>query len=133
MLNKSYRGFIIWMIAFTAGMVGLSLLPIKDAHLTARICHVACAAGIEALTLVIYKTEKIFWYNGVSYQEAVEAGSDRRRAYALKYVKRFGILTAGILVFSFIAQLLRLNVAFDTAAMVIGLVVCALSTVKLKP
>ncbi|MCM1026544.1 MAG: hypothetical protein NC432_08900 [Roseburia sp.] len=121
------------MIAFIAGMLGLSLLPIEDAHLTARICHVACAAGVEALTLVIYKTEKIFWYNGVSYQEAVEAGSDRRRAYALKYVKRFGILTVGILVFSFIAQLLRLNIAFDTAAMVIGLVVCALSTVKLKP
>lgn len=133
MLNKSYKGFIIWMIAFAAGMVGLSLLPIEDEHLTARICHVACAAGIEVLAFMIYKTEKIFWYNGVSYQEAVEAGSDRRRAYALKYVKRFGILTVGILVFSFLAQLLRLNVGIDSAVMVIGIVICALSTVRLKP
>lgn len=132
MLNKSYRGFVIWMIGFMAGIIGLPFLPIEAPHLTARICDFACVAGIEVLMLMIYKTEKIFWINGVSYEEALEAGSDRRRAYALKYVKRFGILTVGVFLFSLLAQLLGLPVVVDVLVLVAGIVVCAFSTIKLK-
>lgn len=133
MLNKSYWGVVIWMIGFMAGMLALAFLPIEDPHLAARVYDVACAAGIEVLMFMIYKTEKIFWINGVSYQEALEAGSDRRRAYALKYVKRFGILTVGTLLFSLLAQLLRLNILIDILVFVAGIMVCAFSTMKWKP
>lgn len=133
MLNKSYKGFVIWLIAFSVGIPCLAFLPIEDGHFLTRVLDVACAAGLEVLMLMMYKTEKIFWINGVSYEEALEAGSDRRRAFALKFVKRFGILTLGILLFSLLAQLLRLNVWIDILVMVAGIIACAFSTTKLKP
>lgn len=133
MLNKSYGGFIIWLIGFSVGITGLAFLPIEDSQLLARVLNVACVAGLEILTLMMYKTEKIFWINGVSYEEALEAGSDRRRAFALKFVKRFGILTLGILLFSLLAQLLGLDVWIDILVLLAGMIVCAFSTTKLKP
>lgn len=130
MLKKSYKGFALWMIGFVAVVLAVSLLPIEDNELLVRIVNNLCTAGIEVLMLLIYKTEKVFWINGVSYEEAVEAGSDRRRAYAWRYVKIFGILTAAFFLYSLIAQILHLPWGIDVALVIVALTVCALYTMR---
>lgn len=57
MLKKSYVGFVLWMLAFMAAVLGAALLPIEDEALLMRIVDNLCTLGIEALMLLIYKTE----------------------------------------------------------------------------
>lgn len=132
MLKKSYTGFVVWLIGFVVLIMLPSFLPTEDIGLIVRLIDNIMTISLEILMLIIYKTEKVFWINGVSYEAAVEAGSDRRRAYALRYVKRFGIFAATFLLYSVIAQVLRLPFEIDIAAVTVGIVVCAFSTIQFK-
>ena len=132
MLKKSYTGFVVWLIGFVVLIMLPSFLPTEDIGLIVRLIDIIMTISLEILMLIIYKTEKVFWINGVSYEAAVEAGSDRRRAYALRYVKRFGIFAATFLLYSVIAQVLRLPFGIDIAAVTVGIVVCAFSTMQFK-
>lgn len=132
MLNRSYKGFFLWMAAFCGLIAALSFLPIEDDGLMVRIVDCACVAGIEGLMVIIWRTEKIFWINGVRYEDALEAGSARRKAYALKYVKLFGIFLAGFSGFSVFSQLLRLPYMADTVLLAAGILACAFGTMKFR-
>ncbi len=132
MLKRSYRGFVLWMAGYFALMISASFLPIKDNELQARIFYFLTAASIEVLMLIVYKTEKVFWINGIRYEDAVEAGSERRKALALRYVKRFGSLTLGIFLFSVGAQLLKLPCWVDLCVVIVAFVGCAFSTIRFK-
>lgn len=120
------------MLGFIAAAAVVSLLPIEDEGLFARIINNLCTVGIEILMFLIYKTEKIFWINGISYEEAVAAGSHRRRALARKYVKLFGIFGASFFLFSVIAQLLHLHWGIDVALVIAGMTACAFSTMRFQ-
>lgn len=132
MLKKSYTGFILWMLGFIAAVACVSLFPIEDEALLVRIIGNLCTLGIEALMLLIYKTEKVFWINGISYEEAVKAGSGRRRGLALRYVKFFGIFAAGFLLYSVIAQLLHLPWGIDIGLLIAGMLAFALGTLRFR-
>ena len=120
------------MLGFITLMMAAAFLPIDELGLLIRICNNLCTVGIEILMLLIYKTEKIFWINGISYEEAVKAGSDRRKVYARKYVKHFGVFTLAFLLFSLIAQLLHIHWGIDLMLVVVGLVGCCLRTMRFK-
>lgn len=132
MLKKSYGGFALWMAGYVVLMLLIAFLPIKDAGLMVRIFDFFTAASIEVLMLIVYKTEKVFWINGISYEDAVEAGSEKRRALALRFVKRFGALTAGIFLFSAAAQLLKLPCLADVCVVMAAFFICAFSTIRFK-
>ena len=132
MLKKSYTGFVIWLIGFCAMMTLLAFLPTEDVGLIVRLLNNIMRIGIVILMFMIYKTEKVFWINGVSYEDAVEAGSERRRTYAMRYLKRFGIFAAGIFLYSFIAQMLHIPYGIDIAIGFVGIVACAFSTMRFK-
>lgn len=132
MLKRSYRGFVLWMAGYFVLMVSVSFLPIKDNGLLMRIFDFLTAASIEVLMLIVYKTEKVFWINGIGYEDAVEAGAERRKALALRYVKRFGTLTVGIFLFSIGAQLLRLPYWADLCVVTAAFVGCAFSTIRFR-
>lgn len=132
MLKKSYVGFVLWMLAFMAAVLGAALLPIEDEALLMRIVDNLCTLGIEALMLLIYKTERVFWINGISFEEAVKAGSGRRRALAFKYVKFFGMFAAGFLLYSVIAQLLHLPWGIDIGLLCAGMLVFTLGALRFR-
>ena len=113
-------------------MTLLAFLPTEDVGLIVRLLNNIMTIGIVILMFMIYKTEKVFWINGVSYEDAVEAGSERRRAYAMRYLKRFGIFAAGIFLYSFIAQMLQIPYGIDIAIGFVGIVACAFSTMRFK-
>lgn len=132
MLKKSYKGFVIWLIGFVLMIMLPSFLPIEDVGLIVRIVGNIMTISIAVLMFMIYRTEKVFWITGVSYEEAVEAGAERRRAYALKYVKRFGCIAAGFFLFSVIAQVLGIPYGVDIAVAFTAIVTGALSTIRFR-
>lgn len=133
MLKKSYRELILWMLGFTAMMIGVAFLPIeKNIGLLIRIVDNLTTAGVLVLMLLIWKTEKVFYFTGISFEEAVAAGSDRRRTYAWKHVKLFGLCAAVYLFYSLIAQFLHVSWWIDLCLIMAGLLAAGLYSNKYK-
>ena len=131
-LKKSYKGFIIWLIGFCAICFGVVFLPIKDYHMIVRVINNISTIGVALLTFIVYKTEFIYWYNGISYEEALQVGKDRRKVYAWKLFRLFGLFALVFLGFSIIAQILNISSWIDIAALFIGIVAIAISTMGVK-
>lgn len=131
-LKKSYKGFIIWMLGFCAICFGTVFLPVKDAGILLRIIDNICTIGITVLAFIIYKTEYVYWYNGITYEEAVKAGSEKRKAFAWQHLKRFGSFALVFLIFSIVSQVTGISYWIDIIVAVIGLVAAAISTINIK-
>lgn len=133
-LKKSYKGFVIWMICFFAVCIGLPFLTryIADGDFMLRLVGNVCTLSVAVLAFIIYKTEYVYWYNGTSYEEAVKAGSERRKDFAWKHFKRFGGYALVMLVFSVIAHIFRINYCIDITILCVGLIATAISTISFK-
>ncbi|MBQ4282381.1 MAG: hypothetical protein IJB96_00445 [Lachnospira sp.] len=126
-LKKSYKGFVLWMAGYVIAMFACAFLPV-DSHLMSKIVINVCVAGIAVLALIIYKTEYIYWYNGVEYKDAVEAGSERRSVYALAHFKRFGLFAVLFLIYTVASYFFAFHIMVDVLIATIGLVSVAIST-----
>lgn len=132
MLKKSYKGLILWMAGYTAVLTGAAFLPTRDVGLLVRVIDNLTMVSIVVLMLIIWKTEKVFWFSGMSFEQAVEAGSDRRKAYSWRHVKLFGIFAAAYFLFSVAAQLLHFPFAVDFAVLTAGAIAASIFSMKIK-
>ena len=108
MYRKSYKGLVIWVLAFLAALLVVCFLPYKSPAVPGRLMTHLCTFGIASLSWMIWRTEQVYWYNGVSFEEAEKAGSERRKAYALRHFRLFGGYALAALAFSMVACRLRL-------------------------
>lgn len=130
--QKSYKLFILWLLAFVLCLFLISLLPTNDIHLVVDVIMNYMTISIAVLTLIIYCTENIYWYNGTTYEEANEAGAERRRKFALAHFKRFLIGALVNLCFCVISYMLGFRFAYDIIVGIVVLVGSAISTIKIK-
>lgn len=130
--EKSYKGFVIWIILFCGTMIAPGFLPIGNGDIVVRLMSNVCTFGVAILTFIIYRNEKIYWYNGTTYEEALSAGSDRRKAFAWKHFLRFGMFALVFLIYSVIAQLAGIRSMIDFVVLTIGLVGVAFTTIGIK-
>ncbi len=131
-LKKSYKGFAAWMTAFMAVSFGIAFVPVKDAGILLRLVMNVCILSVALLAFIIYKTGYVYWYNGISYEDAVKAGQERRKVYAWKHVRCFGGFALVFLVFSIIAQVCHISYWWDIVLGTVGIVGVAISTVRYK-
>ena len=131
-LKKSYKGFIIWLIAMCVAIFGCVLIPTDDAALVTRIVMNTSTISLAVLTWIVYKTENVYWYNGISYEEARKASSDRRKLYAWTHCRRFGMFALVYLLISVAAHMLQVSFWLDIVIGTVGLIVAALGTIKIK-
>ena len=131
--RKSYRGLALWLAAYTAALFSPLLLPKgTDADLQMRLVFNLTSAGIVGLMWIILRTESVYWINGTTFEQARDAGSERRRAFAAAHLKVFARFAVGYAVFSAVTQLTGVHFAVDIAVFTIGLIVAAISTVRFK-
>ena len=130
--KKSYKGFIIWLIGFCVITVGTCFLPNLSTQLTLAIVDNACTIGIFILTFLIYQTEYVYWYNSTSYEDAKAAGNERRKAFALAHMKRFGYFALAFLVYTVISLMIGIPYGFDITIACAGILIAAISTLKIK-
>ena len=88
--KKSYVGFWAWMLLFCIAEIGVCFIPEKNVQIVIALVDNIMVIGCFTLTFIVYLTESVYWYNGISYEEAKEAGSERRKKFALVHMKRFG-------------------------------------------
>lgn len=131
-MKKSYRGFVLWMITFCVLTFGCAFLPLHDPALLLRIILNLCTIAVAVLTYIIYRNQAVYWYNGVRFEDAVQAGPERRRTYALRHCKRFCALALAYFLFSAAAQLTGLTYWIDVIAVTVGLIAVAVSTTGIR-
>lgn len=130
--KKSYTGFILWLMIFVAAMLCVSLIPTEDWQLLMRLIILLMAWGIAALAFIIWRTEQVYWYNGITYEEAEAAGSERRKDYAWRHLKVFGIYALSISVFVWVIQMLGASAWIDFTIGTVGLIVAGCCTMPIK-
>ena len=132
-LKKSYVGLAWWTLGYLAGLVGIMLLlPEADAALQMRGVFCFTAAGTALLAYIIWRTESVYWYNGTEYEAAVEAGSERRRAFAWRHFRIFGWYALAQTLFCAAMHLLGLPWWIDIIVFCVGLCAAAFSTIPIK-
>lgn len=129
--KKSYKGFIVWIVLFFVVNVGVCFLPLEAGSML-RIIDNICTLGVALLTYIIYKTEQIYWYSGISFAEARDAGSEKRKIFAWKHLKRFGLFAIIFLIYSVIVQSLAVSYWSDVVIAVVGMIGVAVSTINIK-
>ena len=132
MYKKSYTGFILWMIAFVAALLAICFLPVEDEQVLMRLILLLMAWSMTGMAFIIWKTESVYWYNGTTFEEAEAAGSERRKAFAWKHLKIFGVYALAASVLSALMQLLGWSAWIDFTLATLGLVVAACMTIPLK-
>ena len=132
MLKKSYAGFIVWMFLFIGILFSLSFLPVEDEGTMIRIIFVFTSLAITGMMLMIYISEQVYWINGVTYEQAVEAGSGRRKLFARRHLVRFGICTAIYLLFAIVGQIIGIPFWIDIIVFTVSVIATAVSTINIR-
>lgn len=130
--RKSYTGLVIWLILFIAATLGASLLPAEDPAVPIRVLMNICTGGIALLAWIVWRSECVYWYNGVSFEQAENAGSERRRDYAFRHFWLFGVYALAALGFTLAGYLAGWPWWVDMTVISIGLIAAALYTTRYK-
>ena len=81
---------------------------------------------------IIYVTENIYWINGLEYEKALLAGSERRKKFALQHLKRMGAATIFGLVLSGVSFIFGWNLWITYIVVVIIFVGVTISTINIE-
>ena len=130
--KKSYKGFVLWMVLFIASLFGCAFVPTEDTNLMTLLVDNIMTIGMAILTGIIYKNEKIYWYTGLSYEDAKQASSRQRKKYAMQHFKRFGIFAGIYLTYSIMAYFFAMPIGLSITIVLFGLVGVAISTMNIK-
>lgn len=131
--KKNYKPLVVFFITLiTSLLAGIfaagKFFPDSSMRVTVIILNVA----LPLLTFIIYKTGYVYWYNGVSFEEAQKATEEQRKAYAKAHLKRFSISSAIFLIFTIISILAGFPHWIDFAVGTLALIITAISTVNIK-
>ena len=129
--KKSWGGFWLWLAGYGGACQAVGWLPLPEVAVV-RILLNLTAWALVLLGYIILCTERVYWYNGVSYAQASAAGSGRRKAFAQKHLHRFRQFALGFLLFTALSCLLGWSAWVDTTVFCCGLMAAAFSTVGFR-
>ena len=132
MYRKSYTGLVVSMCIFFALVMIIPFLPGADVQVSMRLILLVTAWYMAALTLHVWRTEQVYWYNGISFEEAEAAGSERRKEFAWKHVKMFGMVALILTAVSCGTYLLGWSAWIDFFVGMAGIIVAACCTIPFK-
>ena len=132
MYKKSYKGFVMGLIAYLVLLVGVVFIPAKDEQLPMRLIMLLTVWYMAALSFHVWRTEQIYWYNGTSFEAAEAAGSDRRKAFAWQHFRIFGRFALIHTAVALAMLVLRGSAWIDFTVGTVGLCVACFMTMPIK-
>ena len=132
MYRKSYKGFVAGLIVFLALMVGIILIPAEDESLFMRLVMLLVAWYMAWLSFHVWRTEQVYWYNGTTFEEAEAAGSERRKEFAWRHFRIFGMFALLMTLLSCGMQLLGWSAWIDFTVGTVGICVASFMTIPIK-
>lgn len=131
--KESYKGLVIFFIGFIlvlSGMAYLSALFFYQ-HIV-RVSISVVSIAMTLLSMIVCKTQNIYWYNGIEYEDALEAGEKRRKRYAHAHHRMFGMFSVLQVAFSLVMGICAITQWVDFAVSAVGLCMVAIGTLKIK-
>lgn len=110
----------------------LVFLPIDNPNILLLITLNVIIIMLNLLVLMIYNTEYIYWYTGLTYEEAAQATSEQRKRYAGRHLTRFTALTIIYLVYTVFSILFSFNMIVNILVSLIGIVLAVISALRIK-
>ena len=132
MLKKSSLGVWIWSLVYVGLGIALVYIPVHNEDILTRIFLNYTNIAVVALTFIIYLNERVHWYTGITYEQALEAGSERRKTYALKMFRIFRNAALVYLVLSILFSVFKYSWICDMIFFIVIIVVAAVSTMRYK-
>lgn len=132
--KKSYTGFLIILLLYLIAAFLPIFIPVihdRPGAVTAWMCF-ATAVFVFALIFYIYKSEKLYLFSGVTYEQAAKLSSEQRRNYAYLTLKKFLPATVILIAYSVLAFIAGLPDALSIVILCLVLVAAAFSTMKIK-
>ncbi len=130
-MKKGYLGFVLWTIIFSVLEIGICIIDPGE-NITMFLVFNIAGIGVVILTLMIYLTQKVYWYSGIDYKTAVLAGPERRKQYAKKILIMFAIFEAVFLLLSVVVCILKLSMWIDFIVLIAGVLAISIMSVKIK-
>ncbi len=132
-MKKSYKGLILWLICFICGYGGLIFLPDNNINFLTNISMLYVSAMIAALSYYMYRYDKIYWINGVMFEDAVKMTRQQRDRFTWRHFEVFGKFLCLHIVFALITHFFNFPLWTIITVPTIGLIVTAISTIRIKP
>ena len=131
--KHTYKGFIAFFIGFIIALGGFAFLSgLYFYQHIVRVSISVVTVGVTLLTFIIYKTQYIYWFNGITYDDALEAGEIRRKEYAMAHFRLFTIFSSLQVMFSLIMGILAITQWVDFAVSAVALCMVGIGTLKIK-
>ena len=131
-MKKSYKGLWIWTVCFLAGEALMPFLPVKNTALITNLSILYCTAAITVLIYITYRYDKIYWINGVIFEDAEKMTRQQRDEFTYAHFVKFRNCFAVHLLFAVAAHFFDFPIwAIITLPMIL-LIVTAISTIKIK-
>lgn len=132
--KKTYKPLILWLILFPLIAI---VIPLRFINASEKILGLALMTislvAIYLLMLLIYKGEYVYWINGgPSFEEARQAGSEKRREYARAHLDIFLKYTLLGLIYLPVSLILNFSMWIDILFIFMLIVIAALKTVGIK-
>ena len=132
MYKKSYKGFVVGLIVFLALLMSLAFIPGVNEQLAMRLIMLLTVWYMAALSFHVWRTEQVYWYNGTSFEDAEAAGSERRKEFAWRHFRIFGMFALLMTVLSCAMQLLGWSAWIDFTVGTVGICVACFMTIPIK-
>jgi hypothetical protein len=132
--KKSYTGFLIILLLYLIAAFFPIFIPAihdRPGAVTAWMCF-ATAVFVFITVFYIYKSEKLYLFSGVTYEQAAKLSPEQRRNYAYLHVKKFLPATVILIAYSVLAYIAKLPDAVNIVVLCFVLVAAAFSTMKIK-
>ena len=136
--KKSYKLFILWIIfLYTLLMFGgyylAKIFPdITDANLV-NVEMMLINIALLILIYMIYRTESIYWINGMSYKEAKSMSSEKRKKYAWEHLIIFFQGTIISILYCIFSYFIKVPMPLDIIILTFIIIISAFRTIPIKP
>jgi hypothetical protein len=132
MYEKSYKGFVVGLLVYFVLLMSLAFIPGVNEQLAMRLIMLLTVWYMAALSFHVWRTEQVYWYNGTSFEDAEAAGSERRKEFAWRHFRIFGMFALLMTVLSCAMQLLGWSAWIDFTVGTVGICVACFMTIPIK-
>lgn len=129
-MKKSYKGFFLWIIIYCLGFV--PIFRIGDGAVVTRLTLWYTSVMMTVLTVIIRNYDKVYWINGVMFEDAEKAGYDKRMEFAQRHLDKFLKHTVLYTIFTLASYFLGWSLWIDIVVFCVSLIWTAVSTINIR-
>lgn len=132
---QTYKPLIGWIVSFVliALFFGFGWDSLGEAWILSKIFIIVVMTYVDVLFTIVYKGEYVYWITfGPDFETAKNSDSQRRKAYAWKYLRTFLVASVILTIYLFISMIFKLPASFDFTACLVVLIAAGLTTVPIK-